>query len=109
MSSRTCLQAALGIPVIPIVATKNQGVKELVEAAVEVTAQPQKWTPVRPAIRPEHEPVLAAVRELIAAHTPDPYPQDWVALKLLEGDAEITAMMQAALPRRRGSNFTPCS
>lgn len=93
------LQAALGVPVIPIVATRNQGVKELMAAAVEMSARPQEWAPVRPAIRPEHEPVLAAVRELIAAHTPEPYPQDWVALKLLEGDAEITAMMQAALPQ----------
>lgn len=92
------LQAALGIPVVPIIASKNQGVRELVEAAAAVAARPDAWRPVRPAIRPEHEPVLAAVRALIAGHVPRPYPEDWVALKLLEGDAEITAMMEAALP-----------
>ena len=42
--------------------------------------------------------MLGTVRQLIAQHTPEPYPEDWVALKLLEGDVEITAMMQAALP-----------
>ncbi len=92
------LEAALGIPVVPIVATKNQGVKELADAAVKMAQSPDAYTPNRPAIRPEHEPVLRAVRGIIADHTPAPYPEDWVALKLLEGDAEITAMMHAALP-----------
>jgi ferrous iron transport protein B len=92
------LEAALGIPVVPIVATRNQGVKELAEAAAKMAQRPDAYTPNRPAIRPEHEPVLQAVRGLIADHTPAPYPEDWVALKLLEGDAEITALMQAALP-----------
>ena len=92
------LEAALGIPVVPIVATKNQGVKELADAAVKMAQSPDAYTPNRPAIRPEHEPVLRAVRGIIADHTPAPYPEDWVALKLLEGDAEITALMHAALP-----------
>jgi ferrous iron transport protein B len=92
------LQAALGVPVVPIVATKNQGVKELAEAAIKVAQQPDAFAPNRPAIRPEHEPVLAAVRELISEHVPPPYPEQWVALKLLEGDAEITALTQSILP-----------
>ena len=92
------LEAALGVPVVPIVATRNQGLKELAEAATKLAQHPDAYTPNRPAIRPEHEPVLRAVRDLIADHTPAPYPEDWVALKLLEGDAEITAMMHAALP-----------
>ncbi|MCU0503388.1 MAG: ferrous iron transport protein B [Anaerolineae bacterium] len=92
------LEAALGVPVAPIVATKNQGLKELTEAATRLALHPDAYRPNRPAIRPEHEPVLCEVRGLIADHTPAPYPQDWVALKLLEGDAEITALMRAALP-----------
>ncbi|MCX7670259.1 MAG: ferrous iron transport protein B, partial [Anaerolineae bacterium] len=92
------LQAALGIPVVPIIASKNQGVQELIETAAAMAERPGDWTPVRPAIRPEHEPVLARVQSLIAGRVPHPYPAEWVALKLLEGDAEITAMMEAALP-----------
>ncbi len=93
------LAAALGMPVVPLVAIKNQGVKELVEAAVKMAQQGDAQIPNRPTIRPEHEPVLQEVRELIADHTPEPYPEKWVALKLLEGDAEITAVMRAALPQ----------
>jgi ferrous iron transport protein B len=35
---------------------------------------------------------------LIAKHIPPPYTQDWIALKLLEGDKEITQMMRENLP-----------
>ena len=53
--------------------------------------------------------MLREVRGLIADHTPAPYPEDWVALKLLEGDAEITALMRAALYLSRiASIWTPC-
>lgn len=92
------LEAALGMPVVPIVATKNQGLKELTEAAAKLAEHPDTYAPKRPAIRPEHEPVLQEVHSLIADDTPAPYPVDWVALKLLEGDVEITALMRSALP-----------
>ena len=123
------LAAALGVPVIPIVATMNQGVAELADAAAAAATDPARWSPVRPAIRPEHEPVLAELREILRSTAYDvslrapfaqqslarggdcfgphdgprndamaDYPEDWVALKLLEGDAEITTLVKAALP-----------
>jgi ferrous iron transport protein B len=92
------LAQALGVPVVPLVATKNQGVRELMESAVHLMDTPGQFAPNRPTIRPEHGPVLAAVQDLIAGHVPGAYPEDWVALKLLEGDAEITALMQRTLP-----------
>ncbi len=92
------LAAALGVPVIPLIATKNAGVKELVDAALRVTADPAAWQPNRPTIRAEHRPVLEELCALITGHVPAPYPEDWVALKLLEGDAEITALVRQALP-----------
>jgi ferrous iron transport protein B len=92
------LAAALGVPVIPLIATKNAGVRELVDAALKVTADPASWQPNRPAIRADHRPVLESLCALITGHVPAPYPEDWVALKLLEGDAEITALVRQALP-----------
>ncbi len=92
------LAAALGVPVIPLIATRNEGVRELVDAALRITADPAAWQPNRPTIRAEHKPVLEALRGLIAGHVPAPYPEDWAALKLLEGDAEITALVRQALP-----------
>jgi ferrous iron transport protein B len=91
------LQAALGLPVIPMIATKNQGVRDLVEAVVRIHQNPESYAPRRPEIRENHREVLREIQSLIAGRVPEPYPEDWVALKLLEGDEEVTRMMQAHL------------
>ena len=81
------LEAALGLPVDqPGGDEEHQGVQELVDEAIELAAAPDGFRPNRPTIRPEHRPVLEALRRMIAGHVPAPYPEDWVALKLLEGD-----------------------
>ncbi len=92
------LEAALGAPVVPLVASKNQGLDELVDAAQRLAQDPAAFAPNRPTIRPEHQPILEQLRALLAGHIPLPYHEEWVALKLLEGDAEITDMMRQAAP-----------
>lgn len=92
------LSAAIGVPVIPMVAAKGQGVHELLDAALQVIQEGAAQRPSRPEIRADHRQVLDRIESLISGHTPVPYPQSWVALKLLEGDAEVTAMMREALP-----------
>ncbi len=91
------LQAALGIPVVPMCATKNQGLPDLLEAILGVVDGVFPYEPRRPVILPAHQAILEQLITLIAAAVPAPYPPDWVALKLLEGDEEIVALMQAAL------------
>jgi ferrous iron transport protein B len=95
------LEAALGVPVVKLVAAKNTGVRELVDAALLVAADPTAWQPTLPEIRPEHRPILAELVNLIGEHVPAPYPVEWVALKLLEGDAEITGLPRGSLPATR--------
>lgn len=91
------LEAALALPVVPMVASRNQGVRELVQTIDQVILRPSLIAPNRPEIRPDHKVVLDQVNQLLADHVPAPYPPDWVALKLLQGDLEITNMMQARL------------
>ncbi len=88
------LEAALGVPVVPMVAAKNQGVRELVETVDCLVRGEIAYTPNVPEIRLDHRQVLAAIHDLVASFVPEPYPSEWVALKLLEGDDEITAMMR---------------
>jgi ferrous iron transport protein B len=95
------LEAALGLPVVSMVATKNQGVRELMEAVDQVSHDTAAYTPIRPEIRGDHQTVLAQIQQLIAGAVPKPYPEDWVALKLLEGDEEITSMMRERLDEAR--------
>ncbi len=91
------LESALGLPVVPMVASRNQGVHELVQTIEKVISQPSSYAPNRPEIRPDHKAVLEKVRRLLTDHVPAPYPPDWVALKLLEGDVEMTDMIHARL------------
>jgi ferrous iron transport protein B len=95
------LEAALGLPVVPLVATKNQGLHELMRAVERLTSEEAAFTPSRPAIREDHRAVLDELHHLIGGQIPEPYPEDWVALKLLEGDGEITQMIKELLPPDR--------
>jgi len=91
------LQAALGIPVVPMVATRNQGIRELLDAVIDVVEGRFPYNPRRPEVRKEHREVLNQILDVIRGYVPPPYPEDWVALKLLEGDAEITSLMRQHL------------
>ena len=91
------LEAALGLPVVPMVAARNKGVQELVQAIERVARDKCTYAPRRPEIREDHKAVLAQLQQIITDHTPAPYPPNWVALKLLEGDGQITQMMQERL------------
>ncbi|MBO9369954.1 MAG: ferrous iron transport protein B [Chloroflexi bacterium] len=95
------LQAALGVPVVPMSATRGAGVPELLETVERVARGAFPYAPRLPQIRPDHREVLETIGERIAGYVPEPYPRDWVALKLLEGDVEVTRMMRAALPPER--------
>ena len=91
------LQAALGIPVVPLVASRGEGVAALIDAAVQVARDSKPQTPNRPEIRQDHQDVLRQIENLIAGHVPEPFPRDWVAMKLLEGDDEISRLMIEAM------------
>lgn len=94
------LEAALGVPVAPIVATRNEGVAEVVEAAIRLADDPRSFHPLRPQIGAGHKRALADLRALISDHAPRPYQAEWVATKLLEGDREISALAQGWLPEK---------
>lgn len=93
------LEAALGVPVIKLVSTKNQGVSELVEAAIQIALHPETFQPNRPEILADHLPILKEIHRIITGQVPDPYSEDWFALKLLEGDNEIIESVQHKMPQ----------
>ncbi len=95
------LEAALGAPVVPMVATRGRGVEKLLTTIDEVVQLERDYNPTIPRVREDHRDVLQKVEELIGGFVPASYPQEWVALKLLEGDQEITEMMDRRLPRDR--------
>ena len=95
------LQAALGVPVIPMTATRAGGKRELYRVIQESLNGHCAVAPRLPEIRADHRVVLDEISHHIAGYVPAPYPENWIALKLLEGDTEITRAMQTALPAEK--------
>ena len=91
------LQSALGVPVVPMVATRGEGIFELLEAVRAIA-----FNEVRPLPPPPAAPaaVQALVDSLDGLLPPDlalPYPRRWALVKLLEGDGSIAGAMRKAL------------
>lgn len=92
------LETELGVPVVPIIASKAMGVRKLLDVVDDVLHGRMEVHPVAPKIRADHLAVLDTIVEMISPEVPSGYPVDWVALKILEGDSEITTKMHASLP-----------
>ena len=92
------LEAALGVPVIPMTATRSTGIQVFYQAVQEILEGHRMAAPRLPEIRADHRAILDEILNHIHGQVPPPYPESWVALKLLEGDLEITRTMQSSLP-----------
>jgi ferrous iron transport protein B len=97
------LEAALGVPVVPMVASKNQGVRELMQAVSRIVSDPNTFKPCRPEVPEPEATALAELIHLIADYIPRDYPRDWVGLRLLEGDEEIVDMVREELGSEKSS------
>ncbi len=94
------LEANLRLPVVPVTAVENEGVSDLVSAAMAQADNRAAFNPARPEIGAGLRRTLKKIRQLIQNHVPQPYEADWVALKLLEGDLEISALVRQWTPER---------
>jgi ferrous iron transport protein B len=86
---REKLQEALGIPVVFASAIRGEGIYELVGEAVNVALEKHKAKPLK--YRKELEDKIEQLQQIIEkAKLGLEYPARWLAIKLLEGDSEIT-------------------
>ncbi len=83
------ISKALNIPVIPTVATKNEGIQDLIKAAIKVgDAEQHNFFRINYGKDIEKEiGILTETFSQIAVTTE--YPTQWASLKLLEGDEYI--------------------
>jgi len=95
------LAATLGLPVMPLVASRGEGVSPLLREALRLAREPAPFAPSRPEIAAPHRAALAQLRGLLARHVPEPCEPTWVATKLLEGDREVTELAHGWLPERK--------
>jgi ferrous iron transport protein B len=96
------LEAALGVPVIPMTATRSAGMQDFYQTVQEILNGRRTATTSRlPEIRADHRAILDEILDHIRGYVPAPYPENWIALKLLEGDTEITRLMRNNLPAEK--------
>jgi ferrous iron transport protein B len=84
------LSKLLGVPVISTVATKKEGMKELVEQAIQA-AKADKKSSLKINYGPEVEEELSRLESIIWSHAQlsTNFPARWLAVKLLEEDEDI--------------------
>ena len=84
------LAAALGVPVVPMVAIKGKGIAELTEEIVRLAGNRKR--PPKIKYGKEVEERIERLARLLDGIQID-YPRRWVAIKLLEKDEEITKLV----------------
>ena len=85
------LERELGVPVVPAVARRKEGMDALLKAATEVAAGARRNRPHRVASHPPAvEGAVAAIAPLVEAEFPGLPNARWVALRLLNADERVT-------------------
>ncbi len=93
------LASTLNVPVIPIIANKNKGLKELVEQIVLEYERPAGSRDVKHIeYGTEIKNTIDHVAALLTPEITAPYPQHWTAMKLLEGDEQINKLVRMRCP-----------
>ncbi len=92
------LEAALGVPVVPMAAGRGRGIEALRATVARMVRGELPYAPQRPIILPPHAGVLDETMRLIEAYLPPNLPLTWAALKVLEGDAALLELLHAQMP-----------
>ncbi|NLD65331.1 MAG: ferrous iron transport protein B [Crenarchaeota archaeon] len=88
------LEEILGIPVVFATATRGEGIYDIAREAVKVATH--KPRPKKLKYRKELEEKIEQLEQIIEREKMEiEYPSRWLAIKLLEGDSEITKIVAA--------------
>jgi ferrous iron transport protein B len=93
------LEKELGVPVVPMIATKNKGIDKLFSRAVDLVKGKTAYQPRIPEVSPDHRDVFLKLTDLITPYVPLRYPVQWITTKVMEGDPEILEMMIRLIPQ----------
>ena len=87
----------LGIPVVPLVAARNQGTDELLQTIVDVAESNIQLSRINIKYGRDVEAEISKLEELISDNSlSKSYSPKWLALKLLEEDEEIISKIRRA-------------
>ena len=84
------LSQLLGVPIVPMVASRNRGTEELLREIVDMVENKVQGTELRLRYDEHVEEELAKLEELVSqSELSQKYSPRWLAIKLLEEDREI--------------------
>ena len=100
------LAKELNIPVIPIVASKNQGLDALLVTIEQEYNQPLGSRELKHIeYGSEILKVIDHVAQLLDDSLTAPYPKHWTAMKLLEGDTQINKLIMGRVASEQSSSL----
>jgi len=100
------LAEELNIPVIPIVASKNQGLDELLVTIEQEYSQPLGSRELKHIeYGSEILKVIDHVAQLLDDSLTAPYPKHWTAMKLLEGDTQVNKLIMGRVASAQSSSL----
>lgn len=91
------LSKRLGVPVVPTSAQSNQGLDELMDAVYEVTSRQKIASPIQITYDEAIEQAIRMLEPKIEELAAGKINQRWVALKLLDGDPDLSESLNAYL------------
>ncbi len=91
------LSRLLGVPVVPTVARKGKGVKQLLQEVAEVATRQKKWRPLEISYGSDVDQALVELTGKFNGQSLawSPLSPRWVSLKLLENDSEVKQQVQS--------------
>jgi len=92
------LQRYLGIPVVPMIASKNKGIKELISVVLSLVDGSVRYSPSLPNISEDHKDLFIELSRSLNGYISPPYLNRWFITKIMEGDPDVTDKMSKRLP-----------
>ncbi len=89
------LSKNLGIPIVATIASKNKGLDELIERAISYAKEDRPGS-VSLSYGENIDKEIDKLKSILDSSSLD-YPSRWVAVKLLEGDEEITDLVKTSI------------
>jgi ferrous iron transport protein B len=77
-----------------MVAKRNSGIKELVVQISSMASCENKYHPQMPEVSSDHLQIYHDILKLVRPYIQEPYTPEWIAVKLMEGDPEVSKMVE---------------
>ena len=91
------LEAVLGVPVVPLVARKSEGLSRLIDAIEHLARKTSMESGDPLSMGSALEQRIDALDYALPAELALPYPRRWLLTKLLEGDPAVVVAVKAAV------------